>query len=181
MNKNGIKELKDFYVTSDTWFGRNQILEIANRGSFKNVEAMNQHIINKWNGCVSKDDTVFHLGNFAWDPNTARRILKKLNGKIYFLVGSADEALLEVYEDFKNVSIIEDQIVLLPLHDVILSHYPLLMWAGKESGTLHVHGHAVFNHPTDLTVERRVNICTDQWGMKPIKISTLKDFINEEI
>ena len=65
------------------------------------------------------------------------------------------------------------------MHDIVLSHYPLLMWAGKESGTLHIHGHAIYTHPTDLTVERRVNICTDYWGMKPIKISTLKDFINE--
>jgi calcineurin-like phosphoesterase family protein len=175
-----LKELADFYITSDTWFGRNQILQIANRRDFKTCLEMDKYIISQWNKCVGKNDVVFHLGNFAWDPNTAQRVLKKLNGKIYFLVGSADEALLEVYEEFKNVTIIEDQIVTLPLHDVVLSHYPLLMWAGKESGTLHVHGHAVYNHPTDLTAERRVNICTDHWGMKPIKISTLKDFINEE-
>ena len=31
---------KDFYITSDTWFGRPQILQIANR-KFKNVEEMN--------------------------------------------------------------------------------------------------------------------------------------------
>ena len=181
MNKNGLKELKDFYVTSDTWFGRNQILQIAHRKTFKNVEEMNQRIINKWNSCVGKNDIVFHLGNFAWDPDTAEKVLKKLNGRMYFLLGSADEALVEVYEKFKNVTIIEDQIIVLPLHDVVLSHFPLLMWAGKESGTLHIHGHATFNHPTDLTIERRVNICTDHWGYKPIKISTLKDFINDEI
>jgi calcineurin-like phosphoesterase family protein len=180
MNKE-IKQLKDFYVTSDTWFGRSQILQIANRRTFIDVDKMNEALIENWNRVISKDDTVFHLGNFAWDPFIAENALKKLKGKIYFLLGNVDEALLEVYENFKNVTIIEDQIITLPLHDVVLSHYPLLMWAGKESGTLHIHGHAVFDHLTDLTVERRVNICTDHWGFTPIKISTLKDFINDEI
>ena len=67
---------KDFYITSDTWFGRPQILQIANR-KFKDIEAMNTALIKNWNKKVKKNDVVFHLGNFAWDPTTARRVLKK--------------------------------------------------------------------------------------------------------
>ncbi len=78
MNKK-IKQLKDFYVTSDTWFGRSQILQIANR-NFKNVEQMNRDMVKEWNKVVNKDAIVFHLGNFAWDPDTAEKVLKKLNG-----------------------------------------------------------------------------------------------------
>ena len=37
---------KDFYITSDTWFGRPQILQIANRLKFKNIEDMNSQLIN---------------------------------------------------------------------------------------------------------------------------------------
>ena len=39
---------KDFYITSDTWFGRPQILQIANR-KFKDVEEMNSTLIKNWN------------------------------------------------------------------------------------------------------------------------------------
>ena len=88
-----LKELQipdDFYITSDTWFGRPQILEIANR-KFNNVDEMNATLIKNWNKVVKKNDIVFHLGNFAWDPQTARRVLKKLKGQIYFMVGSSDE------------------------------------------------------------------------------------------
>jgi calcineurin-like phosphoesterase family protein len=46
---------------------------------------MNSTLIKNWNNKVKKNDVVFHLGNFAWDPVTARKVLKKLNGKIYFL------------------------------------------------------------------------------------------------
>ncbi len=39
---------KDFYITSDTWFGRPQILQIANR-PFNDVEEMNAALIKNWN------------------------------------------------------------------------------------------------------------------------------------
>ena len=73
---------KDFFITSDTWFGRPQILQIANRLSFKDIDDMNDKLIKNWNKTVKKNDLVFHLGNFAWDPNTARNVLEKLNGQI---------------------------------------------------------------------------------------------------
>ena len=69
---------KDFYITSDTWFGRPQILQIANRRDFQTIEEMDAVLIKNWNKKVKKNDVVFHLGNFAWDPITARKVLKKL-------------------------------------------------------------------------------------------------------
>lgn len=173
-----IKQPKDFFFTSDTWFGRPQILQIANRISFSDVDDMNTQLIKNWNKVVKKNDIIFHLGNFAWDPHTAREVLKKLNGQIYFLVGSADEAILEVQHEFDNVSILDDQIIEIPESDSILCHYPLEVWNGKDSGTIHFHGHTVFSHKTDLSKSNRVNVCTDFWNYTPIKHSTIKDFIN---
>ena len=174
MNK---KIPKDFYITSDTWFGRPQILQIANR-PFNNVEEMNATLIKNWNKKVKKKDVVFHLGNFAWDPITARKVLKKLNGKIYFLKGNQDSALTEVIDDFPNAEFMSQTIAELADFDTVLCHYPLSVWNGKDSGTIHIHGHTVFSHKTNLTIESRFNICTDFWGYSPINYLTLKDFIN---
>jgi calcineurin-like phosphoesterase family protein len=168
---------KDFYITSDTWFGRPQILQIANR-PFASIEEMNATLIKNWNKKVKKKDTVFHLGNFAWDPTTARQVLKQLNGKIYFLHGSQDAALEEIIHEFPNAEFMKPAIAELADFDTILCHYPLAVWNGKDSGTIHMHGHTVFSHKTNLTVERRFNICTDFWGFTPINYLTLKDFIN---
>jgi calcineurin-like phosphoesterase family protein len=172
------KELKDFYITSDTWFGRPQILQIANRLQFKNIEDMNNQLIKNWNKKVKKSDPVFHLGNFAWDPATARKVLKKLNGRIFFLRGSEDTALEEVIDSFPNASFLEDSITELVDFDTVLCHYPLSVWNGKDSGTIHMHGHTVFSHKTDLKAENRFNVCTDFWGYTPVNFLTLKDFIN---
>ena len=180
MLNNDLENLKDFFVTSDTWFGRPQILQIANRLQFNDIEDMNKQLVKNWNKKVKKNDIVFHLGNFAWDPQTARKILKKLNGQIYFLIGSNDEALLDVQSEFDNLSIIEDQIIEIPQYDSVLCHYPLEIWNGKDSGTIHFHGHTVFSHKTDLSKLNRVNACTDFWGYEPIKFSTIKDFINDK-
>ncbi len=169
---------KDFYLTSDTWFGRPQILQIANRLDFQNVDEMDSTLIKNWNKKVKKKDVIFHLGNFAWDPITARRVLKKLNGTIFFVRGSQDNALEEVISEFPKASFLDDSITELIDFDLILSHYPLAVWNGKDSGTIHMHGHTVFSHKTNLKVEKRFNVCTDFWNYSPVNYLTLKDFID---
>ena len=168
---------KDFYITSDTWFGRPQILQIANR-KFKNVEDMNSALIKNWNKKVKKNDVVFHLGNFAWDPETARKVLKKLKGKIFFLKGSQENALKEIIDEFPKAEFFKDSIMELTDFDAVICHYPLSVWNGKDSGTIHMHGHTVFSHKTNLKAENRFNVCTDFWDYSPINYLTLKDFIN---
>ena len=53
-----LESLNDFYITSDTWFGRPQILQIANR-KFNDVDEMNAALIKNWNKVVKKNDIVF--------------------------------------------------------------------------------------------------------------------------
>jgi len=169
---------KDFYITSDTWFGRPQILQIANRLEFDSVEEMDIALIKNWNKKVKKGNVIFHLGNFAWDPTSARRALKKLNGTIYFIRGNQDDALEEVIDEFPNASFLGESIAELIDFDIVLCHYPLSVWNGKDSGTIHMHGHTVFSHKTNLKLENRFNVCTDFWGYSPVNYLTLKDFIN---
>jgi calcineurin-like phosphoesterase family protein len=175
-----IEDATDFFVTSDTWFGRPNILQIGKRSQWSDVSKMNSAMIKMWNSTVKKDDLVIHLGNFAWDPMTAKHVLDRINGRIIFLQGSSDDALIEVYEMFEQIEVVSRDIVTVPEHDLVLCHYPLSMWPGKDSGTVHLHGHAVFSHPTNLKLEKRINMCCDHWGHRPIKLSTLKDLMNEE-
>lgn len=175
-------DLNDFFITSDTWFGRPQILQIANRTKFSTIEDMNKYLIKEWNKKVTNDDLVIHLGNFAWDPVTARNVLKKLNGTILFMLGNADDAIESIVDEFpEKIGIIDMQISELKNHDAVISHYPLLDWPGKETGTIHIHGHSVFSHKTDLRIENRINVCCDFWSYAPIKYSTLKDIVYGKI
>lgn len=175
-----LNRLDDFFITSDTWFGRKNILEIAKRSKFKSVEEMNSKLIENWNKKVGKNDIVFHLGNFAWDPLTAKQVAPLLNGQIYFILGNDDKPVLHIHQEYDHINVLDNQIIILPHNDVVLSHYPLRMWAGQDTGTMHIHGHAIYSLPTDLINENRVNVCSDYWNYAPIKLSTIKEFRNEE-
>ena len=74
----------EFFATSDTFFGRPSIIDIAKR-PFSSIEEMNESLLDNWNKVVKPNDTVYHLGNLAWNPVIAEDIIKLLNGKIYLI------------------------------------------------------------------------------------------------
>ena len=53
------------YLSGDLHFNHSNIIKYCNR-PFKNVEEMNRVIIDNWNALIKFDDTVYHLGDFAF-------------------------------------------------------------------------------------------------------------------
>ena len=166
------------FVTSDTYFGRETFLEKGKR-NFKSIEEMDKVLIDNWNSKVSKYDTVYHLGNFAWDPFSANYALQNLNGKIKFITGNKDKALIESASMHEKVQILHDQIVELQDYDIVLCHYPLEWWNGKETGTIHLHGHNHELFPIDLSKALRISVCIDYWNLYPINIKTITELVND--
>lgn len=169
---------KTFFI-SDTYFGRTNSVSLLKR-PFGDVEEMNIELVRRWNSRVGKSDTVYHLGNFAWDPITASYAIELLNGKINFLLGNSDDSLKEVLlKPSKNRKIIQDQIHEIPELNVVISHYPLEYWNGKDFGVIHFHGHRP-ELKTDLKASHRVNCCADNWDFYPIEYGTIIDLINSK-
>lgn len=170
--------LVNTFIISDTFFGRRNIIKLYNR-PFNNVDEMNNMMVGNWNSVVGENDVVYHLGNFAWDPRTAIDILELLNGKIIFILGEYDDALLEVVEYFSDkIEILDRDIYKDYKNRVILSHYPLESWPGKERGIYHFHGHDI-KLDTDLSKMRRINICADRWNFTPQNIKSLLEIFRE--
>lgn len=82
------------FFTSDTHFDSMRTLAYSFR-PFKNVEEMNFNLIKKWNSIVSKQDTVYHLGDFG-----CYDYIKKLNGKVVLILGNYE--LKDLKEKFNN-------------------------------------------------------------------------------
>lgn len=78
------------FFTSDTHFCHKNIISYAGRPFFS-TEEMDKALIENWNSVVPEDGIVFHLGDFCFGGNTQwKTIRKKLNGKIYLILGNHD-------------------------------------------------------------------------------------------
>ena len=78
------------YFTSDTHFGHERIIELADR-PFLSAEEMNAVIIKRWNETVQPSDTVFHLGDVALGKIAdSLPLVSQLNGIKFLVVGNHD-------------------------------------------------------------------------------------------
>lgn len=140
-----------FFACSDTHFGHNNILKYASR-PFEDVESMNNHLVEVWNGRVREEDTVYFLGDFAMGPGVdddyIYRILCRLNGQLKVVCGNHDQPNKK-YKQMGLKKLVENDCEVLPdVYQVpiddkwfIMSHYPMADWNGRYHGSIHLHGH----------------------------------------
>lgn len=162
----------NIFFTSDCFFGRN--LTAIERGFSSSEELLDVYVEN-WNSRVKKDDVVYHLGNFAWDPISSESALIHLNGKIYFVLGSYDSHMHEnSLVKLGRHTILANQVAVLPQQNIILSHWPLLDWPGKSEGAIHVHGG---EEKTSVEKGNRFNVNIKNWNSAPIELEFLQEAV----
>lgn len=147
------------FFTSDTHFGHQNILQYSQR-PFKSVEEMDRVLIDNWNNAVAKDDTVYHLGDFAFgEPKRIKEVVNQLNGNIVLIKGNHDrhpEKLTDVFG-----GIYEQLMLKVGGQRVLLNHYPYLCYAGTYNScraTWQLFGHLHLKpNGTGADFERIVN------------------------
>lgn len=169
------------FFTSDTWFGRVNILELRNRSEFKTITEMDNKIITNWNKLVKPNDIVYVCTNFTTDPHSLAKAARSLNGHIMIINGGENQALLEMIEqnkeEYPNIEILYEQIYPLVEYDAIVSPYPLKDWPGKETGTLNIHGYTNTLKDIDI-VDGSINVSIDLWEYCPVEINRLIRYVN---
>ena len=146
------------FYTSDTHFGHANIIRYCER-PFASADEMDEALIRNWNAVVSPDDTVWHLGDFAFPRKLGRdrlaEIFAALNGTKHLIQGNhdPDETRRLPWATRGDLRCVED---------TILCHYPLTTWAGD---TIHFHGHA---HGKSPVIPNRFDVGGDCWGFRPV-------------
>ena len=165
----------EIFFTSDTHFGHSNIIKYENR-PFRDIEEMDNKLIENWNQEVSKDDMIFILGDFSWyKGKKTNEILRKLNGKKTLIIGNHDCNFLKdkkfdttlfeeicYYKEFKYNK-----------QYYILFHYPIAEHNGKTNGTIHLYGHI---HTMNPGLEKQLepqcyNVGVDRNNYKPVNIN----------
>lgn len=143
------------FFTSDLHFGHKNIIKYCDR-PFSCLDEMHESIISQWNTYIPKDADVFILGDVAFSMSKTKiaEILNNLNGKKHLILGNHDRLKSLPLECFVHISA-QDQIVIKDVDDegnntfttCVLSHYPLMRWAGCSRGVFSLHGHEHGNIP----------------------------------
>lgn len=181
------------FFTSDTHWGHKRIIELCKR-PFKDVEEMNNSLIENWNKVVPKNGIVFHLGDFAFGGSELwNKVLDQLNGKIYLILGNHDRGnLRENY--IKKFELVTPQMQIeIEGRSVYLNHYPFLCyggsWKSSEQATFQLFGHTHSGpNCTGLDCDRlsvlfpyQYDVGVDNNNYTPISWQQVKDVINQQI
>lgn len=155
------------FFTSDTHFGHKRILELGKGRPFKTVESMDAALIYNWNKTVGPKDTVYHLGDFAFDDHDP--YLKQLHGSKLLLPGNHDNSKRLRYATgwthvfptpyYELKGFLE--------HPIILSHYAFRVWRNSGKGALHLYGHSHGNLVGD---NQCCDVGVDNWEFKPASL-----------
>lgn len=150
---------------------------------------MNTSMLNIWNDTIKPDDEIYYLGDFTYKANekSARYILRKLNGKKYFIKGNHDR--IEYLNNFQKLRLIEwwkyeyqfqyehnDKI-----YNFSLSHYPHYPLPGEDIIYLHGHKHGISEHRGEYQFNpNAIDVGVDNVGFEPITITQVIDYIERQ-
>lgn len=160
------------WITSDTHFGHNKIIEYNNR-PFDNIDEHDEALIELWNSLVGKKDEIYHLGDFAWRGKSfIENIFAKLNGQKFLVKGSHDKTISKGWKWVKesyNLKI-SDEI------SIFMSHHAHRVWPTSHYGTLHAYGHSHGHLPP---FGRSCDVGVDSWDFMPVNVDELMTFLTK--
>lgn len=148
------------WFTADTHFGHRNICKYANR-PFASIEDMDEAILQNINADVRPDDTLYHLGDFAFGRHRyyRERIACK---NIVLVLGNHDRHIIEDRDGlFSSVHTLKE--IKAGEQSIVLCHYAMRVWNKSHHGAWHLYGHSHGSLPDDpnsLSFDVGVD-CTD--------------------
>lgn len=167
------------FFTSDIHFGDERIMRLCSR-PFASVKEMDEYIVEKWNEKVDDSDTVWILGDIVSPEHLNKDLLNRLNGNIYLILGNHDYPARDKIAGETKIKICTENSIYQD-GGMIMCHYPIMDWNGRDSGTIHLYGHV---HNKEIIGMREYfadklafNVCMDVNDFEP---KTLEELIDKE-
>lgn len=163
------------YFTSDTHYGHKNIIKYCAR-PFADIDEMHREMIARWNAVVRPEDTVYHLGDFAFGlkPFVAN-IVAQLVGEKILIRGNHDKTV-QGMRDVGFDEVQDDKMLRLDGLNVYLRHIPVDYTVPLPYGTdVHLCGHVHEAWKVKTWVDRMptINVGVDQWDFRPVSLQTL--------
>ncbi|WP_116654918.1 metallophosphoesterase family protein [Pelagibacterium sediminicola] len=157
------------FFTADHHFGHANILRFCDR-RFDDIDHHDRYLEQCWNDTVRPEDTVYHLGDFAYrsDKDAARKRFNRLHGTKHLIVGNHDgpwvrEMGWETVEKMADISVGGQRI--------ILCHYGLRVWNSMRHGALMLYGHSHSRLPGN---SQSCDVGVDDWQFMPVDLPQIR-------
>lgn len=182
--------LEKTWATSDTHYGHANVIKYSKR-PFKDTEEMDEALIKNHNSVVKPEDTVIHVGDFAFSPpGRIKEILRRLHGKYIFIPGNHDQQFWKdksLLDRFENAALLREatkrgdgikyNLQAEIKYDngargglIVINHYANLVWNKSHHGALMLHGHSHGSLRYPKTC-RCMDIGVDPQGYFPVRLS----------
>lgn len=160
--------MENIFFIADTHFSSESILWYENR-PFEDSDQMDSTIIRNWNKTVSKEDIVWHLGDFGAGGHE-RSLLRELNGRKYLVKGNHDSFSNEYYRDAGFEWVYDYPVIIDEFW--ILSHEPMYINTNMPYANIFGHVHA---NPCYKDFSRQhMCVCVERIQYTPISFIDLK-------
>ena len=150
--------MQDVFFIADLHFGHKAILKYERR-PFKDIDDMDNALVENWNSVVKDNDLVFLLGDVSlYNSAKTKELCQRLRGNVVLIKGNHDGHTDTTYRD-SGISRIYDYPI---IYDKfwMLSHEPLYTNANMPYANIfgHVHATKAYTHYSDqsfcVSVER---------------------------
>ena len=144
--------MSNIYWSADTHIGHQSILKYMPERPYVtelDTTAHDKWLIDLWQKTASKHDKIYFAGDLTlYKSEDARRLLEQLPGEKYLAVGNHDGRIKAHSNYFRKVAQIMEITIKPSMYEVlseelciVLCHYPLLDWPGKQQRAVMLHGH----------------------------------------
>lgn len=170
------KSQKNIFFTSDTHFSSDRVIKF-HLVPFENVEQMNYELVKRWNSVVSKDDVVYHLGDFG-----EYNYIKRLNGKVTLILGNYEIEDMKknklTFEQFKDYLkslgfydvVKKSSTIKVDDYQVFLTHKPI----DCKKDMINLYGHV---HTLKPVNKSGFNVATTYFDFYPVSLKQMKNKI----
>ena len=172
------------WFTSDTHFCHENIIRLQNR-PFETVADMDDRLIDNINRVVRRNDTLYHLGDFAFGPvERGMKIRNRIKcDNVFLIYGNHDEknrAFKEFRRSFGKHNCHDIMEIRRDGRLLVMCHYPMLYHHHWDKGAWMLHGHMHGEgmvHP-ELPV---FDVGVDIWNFEPLSYQDVCTVIEQEI
>ena len=174
----------NIYFTSDTHFGHSNIIRYCHR-PFKDVNEMDESIIQNINDVVKENDILYHLGDFCFTKHNYSRVKEyrdQINCRnVHLMLGNHD---VKSYVMSHFASTTDYLKIKINTQKIILCHYPFAVWDSSHHGSFNLAGHSHGTFKPSLPNEISNGLCldvgVDVHNFKPISIDQVISTMEEK-